>query len=53
MRGPRRHALAEAKLAGLQAVRDHRRNYGTAPSAADLTSGDLGAPPAFLDTGQK
>jgi P27 family predicted phage terminase small subunit len=53
MRGPRRLTLKEAKLRGPQAVRDHRRNHGTAPSAADLTSGELGAPPAFLDAAGK
>lgn len=53
MRGPRRHTLAEAKLHGPQAVRDHRRLYGAAPSAADLASGDLGAPPDYLDAAGK
>jgi P27 family predicted phage terminase small subunit len=55
MRGPRRHTLAEAKLSGPQAVRDHRRNYGIAPSAADVAPGDLGKqePPAYLDAAGK
>jgi phage terminase small subunit len=53
MRGPRRHTLAEAKLAGPQAVRDHRKNYGTAPSAADLATGEVGPPPDYLDAAGK
>jgi hypothetical protein len=37
----RRQTLAEARLKGDQAVRDHIRNYGTAPTAAELAEGDL------------
>jgi hypothetical protein len=37
----RRQTLAEARLKGDQAGRDHRRRYGTAPTAADLAEGEL------------
>jgi P27 family predicted phage terminase small subunit len=30
-------------------LRKHRRRYGTAPSAADRTTGELGTPPPWLD----
>jgi P27 family predicted phage terminase small subunit len=45
--------LREAALGGDIALRNHRQRYGTARSAADLTSSELGAPPAFLDTAGK
>jgi P27 family predicted phage terminase small subunit len=49
MPGPRRHTQREAALGGPEALRKHRRRYGMAPSAADRTVGELGAPSPWLD----
>jgi hypothetical protein len=47
----RRQTLAEARLKGDQAERDHLRRYGAGATAADLAPGDLRgrAPPSWAD----
>ena len=49
MSGPRRHTLREAALSGPEMLRKHRQRYGTAPSAADRATEELGSPSPWLD----